>query len=164
MQNLGPKDWYHMRRRLQHGRDSEWGEVGKVLCQGVRPFKKEIYWERTSHPAVGGGFLVRVGPNGGSMSATLTELEPDPVDNPPMESLIATRLQRDNFELPWAIYMQARTGHETPGNIKRLWNDQRTKKTSWARTLWARSKFGLWYAAVGVVKMLHTDNKQQIRK
>merc|ERR1711895_102462 len=23
---------------------------------------------------------------------------------------------------------------------------------------------GLWYAAVGVVKMLHTDNKQQIRK
>ena len=36
--------------------------------------------------------------------------------------------------------------------------------TSWARTLWARSKFGLWYAAVGVVKMLHTDNKQQIRK
>ena len=38
------------------------------------------------------------------------------------------------------------------------------KETSWARTLWARSKFGLWYAAVGVVKMLHTDNKQQIRK
>ena len=37
-------------------------------------------------------------------------------------------------------------------------------ETSWARTLWARSKFGLWYAAVGVVKMLHTDNKQQIRK
>ena len=27
------------------------------------------------------------------------------------------------------------------------------KETSWARTLWARSKFGLWYAAVGVVKM-----------
>ena len=32
------------------------------------------------------------------------------------------------------------------------------------QALWARSKFGLWYAAVGVVKMLHTDNKQQIRK
>merc|ERR1712089_59482 len=33
-----------------------------------------------------------------------------------------------------------------------------------SRPLWARSKFGLWYAALGVVKMLHTDNKQQIRK
>ena len=48
--------------------------------------------------------------------------------------------------------------HTDIGNI---WNK---RKTSWARTLWARSKFGLWYAAVGVVKMLHTDNKQQIRK
>ena len=37
-------------------------------------------------------------------------------------------------------------------------------QTSWARTLWARSKFGLWYAAVGVVKMLHTGNKHNIRK
>ena len=37
-------------------------------------------------------------------------------------------------------------------------------KTSGSRPLWARSKFGLWYAALGVVKMLHTDNKQQIRK
>ena len=27
------------------------------------------------------------------------------------------------------------------------------------QALWARSKFGLWYAAIGVVKMLHTDNK-----
>ena len=36
--------------------------------------------------------------------------------------------------------------------------------TSGSRPLWARSKFGLWYAALGVVKMLHTDNKQQIRK
>ena len=32
------------------------------------------------------------------------------------------------------------------------------------QALWVRSKFGLWYAAVGVVKMLHTDNKPQIRK
>ena len=38
------------------------------------------------------------------------------------------------------------------------------KETSGSRPLWARSKFGLWYAALGVVKMLHTDNKQQIRK
>ena len=41
---------------------------------------------------------------------------------------------------------------------------QRKPKTSGSRPLWARSKFGLWYAALGVVKMLHTDNKQQIRK
>ena len=27
------------------------------------------------------------------------------------------------------------------------------------QALWARSNFGLWYAAIGVVKMLHTDNK-----
>merc|ERR1711867_19432 len=32
------------------------------------------------------------------------------------------------------------------------------------QALWARSNFGVWYAAVGVVKMLHTDNKQKIRK
>ena len=31
--------------------------------------------------------------------------------------------------------------------------------TSGSRPLWARSNFGLWYAAKGVVKMLHTDNK-----
>ena len=36
--------------------------------------------------------------------------------------------------------------------------------TSGSRPLWARSKFDLWYAALGVVKMLHIDNKQQIRK
>ena len=27
------------------------------------------------------------------------------------------------------------------------------------QALWARSNFGLWYAAIGVVKMLHTDKK-----
>ena len=32
------------------------------------------------------------------------------------------------------------------------------------QALWARSKLGVWYEAVGVVKMLHTDNKQDIRK
>ena len=32
------------------------------------------------------------------------------------------------------------------------------------QALWARSNFGILYAAVGVVKMLHTDNKQKIRK
>ena len=67
--------------------------MGKVLSQEVRPFEKEIYWERASHPTVGGGFLVRAGPNGGSTSATLNALEPDTGDNPPKESLIATRLQ-----------------------------------------------------------------------
>ena len=71
---------------------------------------------------------MRAGPNGGSTSATLNALEPDPGDNPPKEALIATCLQRDNFELPWAIYMQAKTGHETPGNVKRLQNDQQTKE------------------------------------
>ena len=71
---------------------------------------------------------MRAGPNGGSTSATLNALEPDTGDNPPKESLTATRLQRDNFEFPWAIYMQAKTGHETPGNVKRLRNDQQTKE------------------------------------
>ena len=37
------------------------------------------------------------------------------------------------------------------------------KRDKLGQALWARSKFGLWYAAVGVVKMLHTDNKQKIR-
>ena len=32
------------------------------------------------------------------------------------------------------------------------------------QALWARSKLGVWYEAVGVVEMLHTDNKQDIRK
>ena len=67
---------------------------------------------------------MRAGPNGGSTLATLNALEPDPGDNPPKESLTATRLQQDNFEFPWAIYMQAKTGYETPGNVKRLQNDQ----------------------------------------
>ena len=71
---------------------------------------------------------MRAGPNEGSTSATLNALEPDTGDNSPRESLTATRLQQDNFDFPWAIYMQAKTGHETPGNVKRLRNDQRTKE------------------------------------
>ena len=39
-----------------------------------------------------------------------------------------------------------------------------TMNNKLGQALWARSNFGLWYAAVGVVKMLHTDNKQHIRK
>ena len=38
------------------------------------------------------------------------------------------------------------------------------KQNKLGQALWARSNFGVWYAAVGVVKMLHTDNKQKIRK
>ena len=71
---------------------------------------------------------MRANPNRGLKSATLNALDHDPGDNPPKESLMATRLQRDNFELSWAIYMQAKTGHETPGNVKRLRNDQQTKE------------------------------------
>ena len=71
---------------------------------------------------------MRADPNRGSKLATLNALDPDPEDNPSKESQMATHLQRDNFELPWAIYMQAKTGHETPGNVKRLRNDQRTKE------------------------------------
>ena len=67
--------------------------MGKVLSQEVRPFEKEIYWERTSHPTVRGGFLVRAGPNEGSTSATLNVLEPDTGDNSPKEFLTVTRLQ-----------------------------------------------------------------------
>ena len=87
-----------------------------------------MYWECTIHPAVRGGFSIRVSPNDDSTSATLNALEPDIEDNSPRESSTATRLQRDNFNFPWAIYMQAKTGHETPGNVKRLQNDHRTKE------------------------------------
>ena len=100
----------------------------EILFKPVRPFKKEIHWECTIHPAVRGGFSIRAGPNDGSTSATLNALEPDIEDNSPRESLTATRLQRDNFNFPWAIYMQAKTGHETLGNVKRLRNDQGTKE------------------------------------
>ena len=67
---------------------------------------------------------MRADPNGGSKLVTLNALYPYPGDYPSKESLMATYLQGDNFELPWAIYMQAKTGHETPGNVKRLGNDQ----------------------------------------
>ena len=76
---------------------------------------------------------MRADPNRGSKSATLNALDPDPRDNPSKESLMATLLQQDNFELSWAIYMQAKTGHETPGNVKRLRNDQQTKEIRKAR-------------------------------
>ena len=46
---------------------------------------------------------------------------------------MAVPLQQDNFELPWAIYMQAKTGHETPGDVKRLQNDQWIKDIRKAR-------------------------------
>ena len=87
-----------------------------------------IHWECTSPPAVKGGFSVSAGLNDGSTSATLNTIEPDIGDKPPRESPTATRLQRDNFNFSWAIYMQAKTGHETPGNVKRLRNDQLTKE------------------------------------
>ena len=76
---------------------------------------------------------MRADPNRGSKLATLNALDPDPGGNPSKESLMATHLQQDNFELPWAIYMQAKTGHETPGDVKRLQNDQRTKDIRKAR-------------------------------
>ena len=76
---------------------------------------------------------MRADPNGGLKSATLNALDPDPGDDSLKESLMAVHLQRDNFELPWAIYMQAKTGHETPGNVKRLRNDQQTKEIRKAR-------------------------------
>ena len=76
---------------------------------------------------------MRADPNGGLKSATLNALDPDPGDDSSKESLMAVHLQRDNFELPWAIYMQAKTGHETPGNVKRLRNDQQTKEIRKAR-------------------------------
>ena len=100
----------------------------EILPQPVRPLEKEIHWEYTSHPAVREGFSIKACSNDGSTSATLNALDPDIEDNPPRESLTTTRLQQDNFDLPWAIYMQAKTGHETPGNVKRLQNDQRTKE------------------------------------
>ena len=71
---------------------------------------------------------MRADPNGGLKSATLNALDPDPGIDSLKESLRAVHLRRDDFQLPWAIYMQAKTGHETPGNVKRLRNDQRTKE------------------------------------
>ena len=100
----------------------------EILFQSVGSFEKEIYWERTIHPTVRGGFSVRAGPNDSSMLATLNALELDIGDNSPRKSLTVTRLQQDNFNFPWAIYMQAKTGHETPWNVKRLRNNQWTKE------------------------------------
>ena len=100
----------------------------KILSQSVRQFKKENYWKRTIYPAVRGGFLIRASPNDGSTPATLNALEPDIKGDSPKGSLATTRLQRDNFKFPWAIYMQAKPGHKTPGNVKRLQNDQQTKQ------------------------------------
>ena len=40
-----------------------------------------------------------------------------------------------------------------------LRQEDENKGDKLGQALWARSKFGLWYAAIGVVKMLHTDNK-----
>ena len=76
---------------------------------------------------------MRANPNRGLKSATLNALDPDPETDSLKESLRAVHLQRDDFQLPWAIYMQAKTGHETPGNVKRLRNDQRTKEIRKAR-------------------------------
>ena len=100
----------------------------ETLFQPFRLLEKEIYWECTSHPAVRGGFSVRAGSNNNSTSAILNGIELTIEDNSPRESLTATRQQQDNFIFPWAIYMQAKTGHETPENVKRLQNDQRTKE------------------------------------
>ena len=76
---------------------------------------------------------MRADPNGGLKSATLNALDPDPGTDSLKESLRAVHLRRDDFQLPWAIYMQAKTGHETPGDVKRLRNDQRTKEIRKAR-------------------------------
>ena len=114
----------------------------EILFQLVRSFEKEIYWERTIHPTVRGGFSVRASPNDSSTSATLNALEPDIGDNSPRESLTVTRLQgdnlpesdiednypresittkhlqRDDFEFPWAIYMQAKPDMRPQGTSK----------------------------------------------
>ena len=76
---------------------------------------------------------MRADPNGGLESATLNTLDPDSETDSVKESLRAVYLQKNNFQLPWAIYMQAKTGHETPGDVKRLQNDQRTKDIRKAR-------------------------------
>ena len=76
---------------------------------------------------------MRADPNGGLKSATLNALDPNPGDDSLKESLMTVHLQKDHFELSWAIYMKAKTGHETPGNVKRLRNDQRTKEIRKAR-------------------------------
>ena len=76
---------------------------------------------------------MRADPNGGLESATLNTLDPDSETDSVKESLRAVHLRKNNFQLPWAIYMQAKTGHETPGDVKRLRNDQRTKNIRKAR-------------------------------
>ena len=76
---------------------------------------------------------MRADPNGGLESATLNTLDPDSETDSVKESLRAVHLRKNNFQLPWAIYMQAKTGHETPGDVKRLRNDQQTKNIRKAR-------------------------------
>ena len=36
------------------------------------------------------------------------------------------QLQKGKFDFPWAIYIHAKLGHKTPGNVKRPRNDQLT--------------------------------------
>ena len=76
---------------------------------------------------------MKADPNGGLESATLNTLDPDSETDSVKESLRAVHLRKNDFQLPWAIYMQAKTGHETPGNVKRLRKDQRTKEIRNAR-------------------------------
>ena len=80
--------------------------------------------------------LVRAGPDNGSASAPLKSINSDLDDklsrDPPtttdMTKTITIRLQQGKFDLPWAIYIRVKLGHETPGNIKRLQNDQLTRE------------------------------------
>ena len=38
------------------------------------------------------------------------------------------QLQKGEFDFPWAVYIHAKLGHETPGNVKQLRNDQLTQE------------------------------------
>ena len=124
-------------------------------------------------PSVGRGFSVRAGPDNGLALAPLKAINSDldykshrePPTTNDLTKTITIRLQQGKFNLPWAIYVQVKLGHGTPGNVKRLRNDQliweirravrefyveslSTNKTAWVTkaTIYSELSFMKWYA------------------
>ena len=119
-----------------------WSRKGtsKTILQLTRHLQKTIRRvpnkNCSSTPTVGRGFSVRAGPDNGSASAPLKSINSDLEDKlsrePPtttdLTKTITIWLQQGKFDLPWAIYIQVKLGHGTPGNVKRLQNDQLTRE------------------------------------
>ena len=89
------------------------------------------------------------------MSAPLKPINSDPDDNSPRDLQTTTdvtkpvtvkRLQKGDLDLPWAVYIHVKQGHETQGNIKRLRNDQLTQEVQ-------RASRGLYVKLPSITKI-----------